>query len=467
LLAANPNPGKVAIAPNNTIFAAVNDIQTPARPLVYRSADGGYTWVPTASLLGAAGDIIVDLEVSPNYATDNTVFVATQAPAGGPGTGIVYRSTNGGVAFSQLGVPTLAAGEVITSMSVTPNYDGVGIVAIGLANVATATNATAASNVQLWGANAILNWTNAGTGVAEDIAAVQYSPNYPIDATLLVLAAKAAGQCVLKDNVGGVWNIIAPAGVNVGGAGVLDFDGAGLAAVADLQYADIALTSDYNGTTPTLRRAYVSLVTEAGVGATTSNVYRVDNVTAGVATNPGVELADLDYAGTYGAGTLMGGLANKAAAALTVYYSTTVMTGTPVWYPATNAPTGTTIAALLPGLATTLSVYLSSAMIDMASDFATSMMVAAGTNGTDSAVAISNDAGVNWNERGLIDNGGAAITFAAGSTIEASPAYATDQTLFMISTCAGGGANDTNIWRTMDAGAHWIESALLTSLLLA
>ena len=121
LLAANADVGKVAVSPNfandNTIFAAVNDIQTAARPIVYRSLDGGYTWTATSTALGAAvGDVIVDLEVSPNYANDSTVFVATQTPAGGAATGIVYRSTNGGATFSQLGVVTLAAAEAITSM---------------------------------------------------------------------------------------------------------------------------------------------------------------------------------------------------------------------------------------------------------------------------------------------------------------------------------------------------------------
>jgi len=456
LFAANPDPGPVAFSPNfatdNTIFAAVNDIQTAlARPLVYRSLDGGYTWIPTSTVLGAAAlDIIVDLEVSPNYAADRTVFIATQTPAGGAGTGIVYRSTNGGATFSQLGVVTLGAAEVITSMSVTPNYDGVGVIAIGIADTATATvPATAATCVQLWGANGVLNWTNAGPAASIDVLALQYSPNFPIDATLLVVGSVAVGPPTLFDNVGGVWNIISAAGVAVGAAASIDFDSLAGGATTNVLAADIALPSDYNGTTPTLRRAYVSIASEA-TGST--NVYRIDNVTAGVATNPGVALADLDYAGTYAAGTLMGGLITTVAGALNVYYSTTVMTTAPVWYPATNAPTGASIAAVLPPAGLNMT---SMAHIDMASDFATSLMVVAGTAGNDSAVAISKDAGVNWNERGLIDNAGLAITFVAGSTIEASPNFATDQTMFMTSTNLSAAATTTNVWRTIDAGAHW------------
>jgi len=474
LFEADGDPGPVALSPNfandNTMFAGVNDIlnagDAVSKPVVYRSLDGGYTWTATSTALGAAaGDVIVDLEVSPNYANDSTIFVATQTPAGGAGTGIVYRSTNGGSTFSQLGVVTLAAGEVITSMSVSPNYDGVGIIAVGIAITATATAATAASNVQLWGANAVLNWTAAGTGAAEDVAAVQYSPNYPIDATLLVVTSPVAAGVLLKDNVGGVWGIISAAGVAVTGV-ITDFDGRTLAAVTDLQYADIALPSDYNGTTPTLRRAYISLVAENGyvAGGNGSNVYRVDNVTAGIASNPAVELGDIDYSGTYAAGTLMGGLVTKAAAALNVYYTATAMTTAPIWYPATNGPSGTSIAAILPGAAATvLSVYLSGAHIDMAADFSTSTMVAVGTVGTDSAVGISLNAGVNYNERGLIDNAGAALAFPTagaapnifGASVALSPDFANDQTMFMTSDNSSGGANDTNVLRTMDAGAHW------------
>jgi len=464
LFAANTDVNEIVLSPNFstdlTAFAAVSNIQTPARPLVYRSLDGGYTWVATSSTLGAAaGDIIVDLEVSPNYVNDRTVFVATQTAAGGANSGRVYRSTDGGATFGQLGVVTLAGTEVITCMSVSPSYDGVGEIAIGTAETANAAvTATAANSVQIWGAAGVLSWVASGPATRYDVSAIQYSPNYNIDATLLAVTSTVAAGTVLRDCVGGVWNTIS-AGVAVGSTLVTDFDGPTAGVGTNLQYADIALPSDYNGTTPTLRRAYVSIVGEVGylAGGTLSNVYRIDNVTAGIALNPGVQLGDLEYSGTYAAGTLMGGLVNTAAAAAAnVYYSSTAMTTSPVWYPATNAPTGLTIAAIIPAASAAVqSVYLSSTYVSMAADFATTNVVAAGTPGTDSAFGISTNAGVNWNERGLIDNGGVAITFVAGSEIEMSPTYATDNTMFMISTNLGAAPNDTNVWRTVDAGAHW------------
>jgi len=483
LVTAVRDVGPVALSPNfandNTIFAAVNDVTTPAAPVLFRSLDGGYTWSPTATALGGglAGAIIVDIEVSANYATDSTVFVATaDSTAPGASNSFVYRSTTGGATFGQLGVVTTAANEVITSMSVTPNYDGVGEIAVGIANITAGGVAPANTNVQIWGAGGVLSWSIlTGTGnvdaVARDVAAIQYSPNYPIDATLLVVATATAAQPILIDCVGGVWNTIAAAGVNVGAAAVTDYDAAQVAIGTNLLAADIALPSDYLGTTGTLRRAYVSIADEAALAAgvtaaTGSNVYRITNVTAGVALYAaGVAnlISNLDYAGTYSDGTLFGGRFATWLTAATrtadVYYSTTAPTATGASSPffgATNPPTGIVTIGLVPAVGAPVGLNMaSSTFVDATADFATSQTVIAGTPGDDSAVAVSKDAGVNYNERGLIDNNGVAITFVAGSTIEASPDFANDQTMFMTSTNLSLAATTTNLWRTQDAGAHW------------
>lgn len=102
----------------------------------------------------------------------------------------------------------------------------------------------------------------------------------------------------------------------------------------------------------------------------------------------------------------------------------------------------------------------SSAHIDVAVDFSTSKLIVAGTVGTDSAFAVSTDAGIYWNERGLIDNAGLPLTFLTTgvapniftSDVALSPNYASDKTIFFISTNSSGGANDTSVWRTTDAG---------------
>jgi len=143
--------GPIAVSPNfasdNTVFATINE--AGAAPLVYKSTNGGHTWTacdaltlpdygPGAGVTYAA----IALEVSNDYANDSTLFLAVQDPAGGPdtsgdATGRVFRSVNGGSSFGQLGEVAMAAGEVITCMDVAPNYDGTGTLAIGVADKAT------------------------------------------------------------------------------------------------------------------------------------------------------------------------------------------------------------------------------------------------------------------------------------------------------------------------------------------
>ena len=80
----------LAVADTNTVFAA-------SSTKVHRTTDGGTTWA-SASLSGSP--TITDIEVSPNYANDSTVMVATRSPAGAPQ---VFMSTDGGTTFTQTG----------------------------------------------------------------------------------------------------------------------------------------------------------------------------------------------------------------------------------------------------------------------------------------------------------------------------------------------------------------------------
>ncbi len=466
--------GKVACGPDGTLYAAVSDIVGAAAvPNVFRSPNGGYSWIPSATAMGAAGDIISALEVT----ITGDVIVAVQTPAGGAGSGVVLRSQNGGANFSQLGTVALAATEAIVCMSATPTYDGVGEIAIGISDVGEATAAAAATNVQVWGFLGALTWTPLGTGAVEDVVALKYSPSYPMDSTLVaaVVDAVAGGTGVQLRH----WNAsgwdpaqLAPSPIAVSAVAVTDFDAAAANAVAtDVIAADIALPQDYDSTTPTLRRAYVSVVTETPAN---NNVFRID-VTGAVAVGPaglaaGTYLWDLDYIGTVAAGTLMGGLYSTAAGGtqLDVWYSSTVMPpwAIQVWNSSvpTNLPTGVTLATeTSTGVAPLGLNMLSGANICMADDFATSGTVYVGTPGTDSAFGASHDGGNDYNETGLIDNGGAAAqalqffgTPANGArNLALSPFYSADSTIFMVSDNRGGLVNDTNVWRSQNGGATW------------
>jgi hypothetical protein len=87
---AGPAGGSVAALAMSPDYASDHTVWAGLRGHgVYRSVDGGGTWQP----LGLSDQVIVDLAVSPNFAVDHTLFAATGLGASGY---MVYRSTDGG-----------------------------------------------------------------------------------------------------------------------------------------------------------------------------------------------------------------------------------------------------------------------------------------------------------------------------------------------------------------------------------
>ncbi len=94
-------------ASDRTVFAAV-PTGTSGQAGLYRSTDGGTTWTIVPSSRSVT---ILDIAVSPSYATDHTVFVGTLEHG-------VLMSTNGGQSL----LPTGLADAFITALGVSPTY---------------------------------------------------------------------------------------------------------------------------------------------------------------------------------------------------------------------------------------------------------------------------------------------------------------------------------------------------------
>ena len=456
LVGAGEDVGPVAISPDfandHTVFAAVNVSAATGRAVVAKSTNGGHTWSLTTTLLGTvAGDPIVALVVSPSYASDSTVFVATQDVTNpiAANNGRVYRSTNGGATFTQLGVVTLAAQEMITSMDVSPTYDGVGTLAVGIANIDDNVLTTATREVQLWGSGGVLNWSAFGDAgiVGEDITSVKFSPNYAIDSTLLAVGSDFLNTWLHTRVGSNAWDatIGGPALIETGANGAYEMDVVG----ADgIRYADIALPSNYNGTIATSRRAYVSLATDnvTAEAAGFMDVYRVTGTStaANLAITAGVQLANIEFVGDFSGGTLLGARYATAAAVNADVYRTTNPTSAVVnWYSATNRPAGVSAAAGPTG------------WVVMSPDYANDQTVIIGTDGNESAFGTSTEGGpAYWNETGLIGAG----ALANLGDMEISPAYATDSAIYLLADWTGnGGTSDTALWRRTNqyGGDYW------------
>ena len=459
LVGATEDVGPVAISPNfandYTVFAAVNfDVASGGYAKVAKSTNGGHTWTNTTTDLGAVGggDPIVAIAVSPDFANDNTVFCATQdiAAASAANNGKVYRSVNGGATFTQLGQPTLAVSEQIRYLDVSPGYDGVGVIAIAVANEAKGVVTTATMQVQLWGAGGVLNWTAFGGTLTGDCQAVKFSPNYPIDSTLLAVTSGLNGGTILHTRVGSnAWDgtIGGPVTIETAANGADEW---GLAATNGIRYADIACPSDYNGTISTTRRAYVSLATDnvTALAAGFMDTYRVTNVTT-PATNmtlpAGVQFANIEYSGDFSSGTLLGVPHATAAAVNAEVYRTTNPTSAVVnWYASSNRPAGISAAAGATG------------WIAMSPNYATDTTVIIGTDGDESAFGITKNGAVSFNETGLIGAGAPALL----GDVQLSSGYATDSVMYLLTdwTGNGGGAtSDSALWRRTNqcGGDYW------------
>ena len=95
-----------------------------------KSTDGGLTWRSFAMTTPAAGFYVSELEASPAYATDHTLFAT--------GYGGTLRSTTGGETWTSVGRYSPAYG-----LAISPNYAADGTAWHGLSRRATNPRATA------------------------------------------------------------------------------------------------------------------------------------------------------------------------------------------------------------------------------------------------------------------------------------------------------------------------------------
>ncbi len=181
LLVPSPN-----FASDHTVFAVSygNGID----PGVFKSTDGGSSWIPVDSGIGVSDQIMVNsLTISPNFATDGTIFAGT----GGNG---VFKSTNGGDSWIQVdnGLSSLT----VNSLVVSPNFVTDGTIFAGTKDggVFKSTNGGA-------------SWSAVNSGLSTtQINTVAVSPAFATDGTLF---AVNDGAGIFKSTNGGSsWNQI-------------------------------------------------------------------------------------------------------------------------------------------------------------------------------------------------------------------------------------------------------------------
>jgi len=429
----------VVAASDGTLFA----VDSHYGNKVYKSTTGGVSWTASSTIGSTTTNItIVDLVVSPTFATDSIVLVLANTGAAGVGPAQVYISTNKGTSFAVLGGTCgTTAAEIGTSLAVSPTYTGqVGEILVGTAD----TGAGAYGKTYIWGKNSVQNWDSTVSPVGgADVSKVAYSPNYALDMTRLAITSNITGtrlETLVASDAAWDTTLASPvidATVNATGEA---------AGIGNIARATIAFPSDYNASSAYYRACYIGIVSNNATTAAQNTIYRF-GTTSGVAANLGpstvygaLAATSIAYSGTTASGSLYAGLAGALSGNSAVVYTTSPTSSNavvaPTWYAGTNSPSGAG----------------GTAYIALAPDFATSATVYVGTAGAESAFSVSSDGGLTYRAAGLIDT-------MINTICDFQTASATE---FWMVTNSVATTNTTSVWKTTN-GATWYRYFVKTT----
>lgn len=383
LIVPNSDVSHIAVAYNNTIYA-IDSLN--AR--LYKSEHGGIGWTDISRGLAAAGPWI-ELAV----ASDDPQVIAVVTNGGTE----VYLSNNGGASFIATGLASrLGGGEKITCLAVSPDY--------GSRDIAVGTS-TGNGNGRVW-VNVIggfpSGWKDMSTGATgwskADVFAIEYSPGFVADGTLLAIAATTLPTddtylyIGIRDLGGNTttWNSLPGYPVEICQSGQ-DTPG------TPLTYADIALPADYSGNIPAQRHVYALWSDNppgvADAGNPNDDVYRLgDTVCYGLLLRNDI-ICSLAHYGPYRRGKLLAGAAIAKTTGLflgpQVYCTFDPQSTCPVWQSSQKPPTGPGQARVTWSPDGTVA-YCGTSSIT-------------GSSHDQSAFSVSTNNGLTWNQIGLID----------------------------------------------------------------
>ena len=440
-IAAGTEVNRIAIGSDDTTIYALDS----ATPLLFKSDDGGYTWIDITGRLPAFTSLD-DLAVSPDD-PDFLAVVDTTTPE-------VFFSTDSGMSFTPAGVAGLTIAGTIQDVAVSISSSAGGEVTreimFGTSN--------GAGGGQVWVMSVgpqFHSWTNISTGAsgwaAADVFALAYSPNYNADGVLLTITSDNVTAPGDIGNPGTTWLYIGRMDVSAyqvtwnsplfSGYPVTIAEAGEDSPGTPLTYAALALPTDYYGADISLRRVYASWSDGVG-GNTNDDVYRLDDTTM-VRLNAGdgseFVSTSLAYHGTQDQGKLLAGRRNSTwavpmAPCVQVRSSFDPQTKLPSWRDSVKAPTGENEAQVAWSADGEVAFCGASTIGGAAND--------------ESAFSRSTDYGLSWNQTGLIDT-----VITTINELEAAP---DGGTLFM-TTVNTGAANADSLWRLTSSplGKRW------------
>jgi hypothetical protein len=385
LIVPNSDVSHIAVGYDNTIYA----LDSPHAKL-YKSDHGGYGWTDISRGLGGAAPW-TKLAIAP----DDPRIVAVVTNGGTE----VFLSTDGGTNFGATGLTgKLGGGERVACLAVSPGYDRRDI-AVG--------TSTGSGNGKVW-VN-IMNsfpsgWQDMSTGATgwtnADIFAIEYSPGFTADGSLLAIAA--TGPPPNSDDtflymgirdLGGnstAWNNSSGYPVEISQSGQ-DTPG------TPLTYADLALPADYVGSSPASRHVYACWSDNppgiASAGNPNDDVYRIDDTVGYRLLVRADTVCSLAHYGMFSRGKLMAGAVMASTVSLfrgpQVYFTSNPSSPYPTWQNSQKPPTGPAQARV---------AWSADGIVGYCGTSAP-----AGGSNDQSAFSVSTNNGFTWNQIGLID----------------------------------------------------------------
>jgi len=418
--------GPIAVSPDGgTLFAASGSTSSNyTTPM--RSTDGGYSWKQVMTLLDASAATmfawnIVDIDVSDDWADDDTVVVATANAT----AGAAYISIDRGQTFSSWGTFT----DPVTSLDIGIDENGNLVAVVGTAPASGDGDVYLRTLVATWAAQSV------ATGLTGDFAVLDVGiPTYAADEGIVAVVSDADETLARTKLSTNAW------AANIADTKFVDQMGVDF----DSSQASIGFPDDYNLTAAAYGGNNVFFVGLTGVGVD-GDVFKVTSQPVG-ATN--VLAEDLNVCGVVGINptetdtysiAVTGDLADA-----------TIVAGTAAHAPTAN-PNQRLIHFSADAGATWSGTYKSptGGPTGANTNVAIGSSIAyAGTSGTESAFSASTTDGYSWNQRGLIDT-----VITTINDIAASETYDTDQQLFMATQ--NSGPTSFSLWQTVNGGTTW------------
>jgi len=413
---------------------------------VYKSSNGGFAWSELSSRLTSSGAALPAWNIA--MAPDNPDFVAIVTSDGGLPRR-VFVSTDGGGSWQNA---SCQVAENIGTIDISPNYGGYDI-AIGTRN------GGGGGNIYIRKSAGSGDWV--AQGLVSDILSLKFSPGYRSDFSLLAVSARPAGTFInlgFHDSPANTtnWSSWGPAEVTTSGAGTSP-------KVNQIITADIELPADFSGQTPSLRRIYVSL----DAPSANAGIFRFDDAVCHplMPATSGLRVSSLAYYGTYSSGKLLASevLGNSGSASAMTWFTDAPITcaGT-CWFQAQKAPTGGGNS----GFANAQVIWspdgsqaycaTASAPLNNAANWPGGYLT--GSPLDESAFSLTPDNGETWNQLGLIDT---EMDFL--SDVAVTPA---SDIIYLASVNNHGGINNfDSIWRTTGSpiGDTWERVLCLLS----